>query len=36
MTCVYKEFEVKRKMVQKQWLQLIVKFLLGYNMNIAT
>ena len=36
MTCVYKEFEVIRKVVQKQWLQLIVKFLLGYNMNIGT
>ena len=31
MTCVYKEYEVKIKMVQEQWLQLKVKFLLDYN-----
>ena len=28
----YKEYEVKIKMVQEQWLQLKMKFLLGYNM----
>ena len=31
MTCEYKEYEGKIKMMQKQWLQLKVKFLLGYN-----
>ena len=35
MTCVYKEYKVKIKMVQEQWLQLKLKFLLGYNINIA-
>ena len=34
MTCVYKEYEVKIKMVQEQWLQLEMKFLLGYSMKI--
>ena len=29
---VYKEHEVKIKMVHEQWLQLEMKFLLGYNM----
>ena len=32
MTCVYKEYEIKIKMVQQQWLQLKMEFLLGYNM----
>ena len=32
ITCMYKEYEVKMKMVEKQWLQLKAKFLLGYNM----
>ena len=35
MTYVYKEYEVKIKMVQKQWLKLKTKFLLGYNMKIG-
>ena len=30
MTCVYKEYKVKTKMVQEQLLQLKMKFLLGY------
>ena len=34
MTCMSKEYEVKIKMVQEQWLQLKIKFLLGYNMKI--
>ena len=35
LTCVYKEYEIKTKMVQEQWLQLKMKFLLGYNMKIV-
>ena len=35
MTCVYKEYEVKIKMIQEEWLQLKMKFLLGYNMEIV-
>ena len=31
MTCVCKEYEVKIKMAQEQWLQLKINFLLGYN-----
>ena len=31
---VYKEYEIKTKMVQEQWLQLKLKFSLGYNMKI--
>ena len=34
MTCVYKEYEDKMKMVQGQWLQLKMKFLLGYTIKI--
>ena len=34
MTCVYKEYEVKIKMVQEQWLHLKMKFLLVYYMKI--
>ena len=34
MTCVYKEYEFKIKMVQEQWLQLKMKFFLGYNVKI--
>ena len=30
MTCVYKEHEIKTKKVQEQWLQLKMKFSLGY------
>ena len=36
MTCVYKEYEIRMKMVQKQWRQLKIKFLLGYSKKIAT
>ena len=32
MTCVYKEYEIKTKMVQEQLLQLRMKFLFVYNM----
>ena len=35
ITCVFKEYEVKIKMVQEQFLHLKIKFLLGYNMKIA-
>ena len=35
MSCAYKEYEGKTKMVQEQWLQLNIKFLLGYNMKIV-
>ena len=35
MTCVYKEYEGKIKMVQDQWLQLKMMFLSGYNMKIV-
>ena len=34
MTCEHKEYEVKIKVVQEQWLHLKMKFLLGYNMKI--
>ena len=34
MSCVYKKYEIKTKMVQGQWLQLKLKFLLSYNMKI--
>ena len=30
MICVYKEHEIKTKKVQEQWLQLKIKFSLGY------
>ena len=35
MTCVYKEYEGKIKMVQEKWLQLKMKFLLGCNLKIV-
>ena len=35
MTCLYKEYEVKTTMVQEQWLQLKMNFLLDYNMKIV-
>ena len=35
MTCLYKKYEVKTKMVQEQWLQLKMNFLLDYNMKIV-
>ena len=34
MTCVYKEYEIKIKIVQEQWLQLNMKFFLDYKMKI--
>ena len=36
MTWVYKECELKIKMVQEQWLQLKMKFLLGFSIEIAS
>ena len=35
MACVYKEYEIKTKIVQEHWLQLKIKFLLGYSMKIV-
>ena len=35
MTFKCKQYEAKIKMVQEQWLQLKMKFLLGYNMKIV-
>ena len=35
MTCAYKEYGGKIKMVQEQWLQLKMKILLDYNMKIV-
>ena len=35
MTCVSKEYEIKTKMDQEQWLQLKMLFLLGYNLKIV-
>ena len=35
MTCVFKVFEIKKKMEQVQWLQLKKLFLLGYNVKIV-
>ena len=35
MTCVSKEYEIKTKMQQEQWLQLEMLFLLGYNLKIV-
>ena len=34
MNCVNKEYEIKTKMIQQQWLQLKMKFFLGYNMSL--
>ena len=34
MVCVYKEYEVKMKMVQEQWLQLKMTFFLGCNIKV--
>ena len=34
VTCVYKEYKVKIKKVQEHWIQLRMKFLLGYKMKI--
>ena len=35
MTCVYKEYEIRIRMVQEQCLQLKIKFRLRYNMKIG-
>ena len=35
MTCLYKEYEIKTKMEQEQWIQLKTLFLLGYNLKIV-
>ena len=35
VTCVYKEYEVKKKMVQNQCLQLKMKFFLCYGKKIV-
>ena len=35
MTCAYKEYGGKIKMVQEQWLRLKMKILLDYNMKIV-
>ena len=35
MTCVYKEYKVKIKIMKEQWLQLKMKFLMDYNMKIV-
>ena len=35
MICVSKEYEIKTKMEQQQWLQLKTLFLLGYNLKIV-
>ena len=34
MACVSKEYEIKTKMVQQQWLQLKGTILLGFNLKI--
>ena len=34
MTCVSKEHEIETKMEYKQWRQLKMLFLLGYNLKI--
>ena len=36
MIYVYEEYEIKTKMVQEHWLQLRMKFLLGYNMKFVS
>ena len=35
MTCASKEYQIKTKMVQEQWLQLKMKFLLGNNFKVV-
>ena len=35
MACVSKEYEIKTKMEQEQWLQLKMLFSLGYNLKIV-
>ena len=36
MTCVSKEYEIKTKKEQEQWLQLKMLFVVGYNLNIVS
>ena len=35
IACVSNEYEIKTKMMQEQWLQLNMLFLLGYNLKIV-
>ena len=35
MTCASKEYQIKTKLVQEQWLQLKMKFLLGNNFKVV-
>ena len=35
MTCLYKEYEIKIKIIKERWLQLKIKFLMGYNMKVV-
>ena len=35
MICVSKEYEIKTKIEQEQWLQLKMVFFLGYNLKIV-
>ena len=35
MSCMYKDYKFKKKMVQEQWLQLKMKSLWGFNMKIV-
>ena len=32
---MYKDYDFKIKMVQKQWIQLKMTFLLAYNLNVV-
>ena len=34
MAYMFKEYEIKTKIVHEQWLQLKMKFLLGYNLKM--
>ena len=36
MTCVSKEYGIKRKTVHEQWLQVNMLFILGYNLKIVS
>ena len=36
MTCMYKKYRVKLKMVQEQWLQLKMKLKFVYNIKVVT
>ena len=35
MTCVSKEYEIKTKMEEEQWLQVKALYFLGYNLKIV-